>query len=318
MKPDPGVLKNLAICGLFAVCSLASVVVMSRLPYSTSWITRVDEQAVIEQPSPGFALGPIAWDMDAYREAKSLEPFHTAFDAECGSLEGLEAAQCITAILQARIPYGAPKTELFDKTFDPAENLSAHLAGGSGHCTTRSGLTATALLARGIPARVVQLLPRTLPGHNMIEVWDRKLGWTLWDPLYMASFVSDGVPISSSALTKAEPGKISYVTVPSAKGVAPGEPPPPMNPRRFAGATVHFPEPWLYTRVGSRCAVTPFRGCFAQIGVRQFQLGTAQTLARIAALGFALLAAYQAVRILLSLRRSERSGDVGSTDCEIA
>jgi hypothetical protein len=89
----------------------------------------------------------------------------------------------------------------------------------------------------------------------------------MYDPLYTSSYLADGDFASAVEVTEATTLKWRR-----AKDGAP-------DASMFAGATVSFPEPWLYTRVGDRCAQWPFRGCFVTIGPEQFRYGPAQHLA---------------------------------------
>lgn len=263
----------LAIAGF-----LVSMAYLRALPYSTSWLVAVDEKVATAPPSAsGFALGPLEWDLETYRGATMLEPFRVAF-ASCSSLLGLDAARCATNIIQSRSSAGSPTTEFVDAQYDPAEALHAHLSGAPGHCTARSSMLATALLSMGLAARVVQVLSPSGVGHNLVEVWDSRHGWLLFDPHFDSSYLLDGEFVSAAQLTHASRGLTWR---------RPHEGQPDLNV--FAGAMVSYPEPWLYTRVGGHCAPFPFRGCFAQIAPKQWEHGMAQHFSRAAALVFLAL-----------------------------
>ena len=129
-------------------------------------------------------------------------------------------------------------------------------------------MTATSLLSMGIPARIVQVLPLHSPGHNLVELWDSQHGWLLFDPHFDSSYLLGDSFLSALQLSQVH-GGLRW------RRPSSGQP----DPNLFAGSTIHYPEPWLYTRVGERCARWPFRGCFAQAGPRQFLYGDAQHMA---------------------------------------
>lgn len=269
---------SLSALGLSGV----SVIALARLPYSTSTIVRVSEEAVAKRPEAVSMVGDLTWEYELYRTAPELKAFRSQFGPSCGGVMGVEAAKCVTAIFAQRSPRGAPTVEYVDSSFNPAAALKAHMSGAPGHCTTRSAMVTTALLALGVPTRVVQFLPREGGnGHNVLEVWVERSGWVLFDPLLDSAYMQGDAYLSSTRLVIAEGGL---------RWLRPHEGAP--DPNIFVGSTVHYPEPWLYTRLGTRCARWPFRGCFAQIGPGQFVLGSAQRLALWSAIlwGFAALA----------------------------
>lgn len=278
---------GLVFCLLAAAGCLAG---LRELPYSTSLILSAAESEASQPPGDAFALGPFLWPLADYREAATLEPFRTAFAPTCGQLDGLEAARCVVDIIKERSPRGEPKQEFVDPSFDPADVLTAHLAGQPGHCMSRSFMTATALLAMGKPARIIQLLPQRFDGHNVIELWDPAHGWLVFDPHYDSSIL-----LGDDFLSAVE---LSHVTG-GLRWRRPHDDAP--DPNLFASSTISVPEPWLYTRVGSRVAPWPFRGAFVQFGATQFLFGPAQKLALL----FAVVFSASAVVVLVDwLRRS--------------
>src|SRR5262249_4585951 len=144
------------------------------------------------------------------------------------------------------------------------------------HCVTRAGLASTTLLAVGIPARALQIIPPSGNGHNVIEVWDAMLGWVVVDPTVGGVLADAGGPISAARAVIARRGV--------RMSVEPGRPQPAAvvaafyasgQPELFNGQLL-YPEPWLYTRVGPRVACWPLRGAFARVGSRIWTLGPAQ------------------------------------------
>ena len=247
--------------------TLVGVAALRTLPYSTSLIERVDEAEVLLAPGQVFRAGSLVWDLGLYRAAPSLQTFRDVFGPECAGKVGLEAARCVTDVLKAKSPRGSPTIEFVDANFDPSSALRSHMGGAPGHCTTRSAMTATGLLSLGVAARIVQVLPLETRGHNLVEVWDPQLGWLLFDPHFDSSYLLGDSFLSAVQLSRVEGGL---------RWRRPSEGQP--DPNLFAGATINYPEPWLYTRVGERCANWPFRGCFAQFGPHQFRYGWAQRL----------------------------------------
>lgn len=262
-----------------------SLLVLALLPYSTSIILPVPESGAAARPGTVSTIGALVWDYGLYRTAPELEEYRVQF-ARCAGLEGRTAARCVTGVLAERSPYGDPSFEFFYSSYDPAKALRFHLGGAPGHCTTRSALVATGLLALGVPSRVVQLLPKVgNDGHNVIEVWDGAAGWVLFDPVHDSSYMQEEDFVGATEIIHAE-GRLRW------KKPHEGAPDPSM----FAGATVNYPEPWLYTRVGQRCARWPFRACFSQIGEAQFLLGQAQRLALGSAVAWPLVALFLALK----------------------
>jgi hypothetical protein len=272
---------------LTMVLAVGSLAVLRELPYSTSQIRYADEAEAARAPGEKFSVGALSWDLEAYRRAPSLNAFRDSFAPQCGALNGVEAARCVLETIREKSANGEPRHEFVDAQFDPAAVLLAHLSGAPGHCTSRSFMTATALLSMGKPARIAQLLAPNSEGHNIIEVFDPTHGWLLFDPHYESSLLRGDQFVSAVGIAHVEGG----LRWRRPKDQAP-------DPNLFAGSTVSFPDPWLYTRVGERCAVWPFRGCFEQIGPVQFRNGPAQMLALFAFAFFSGLAALLAVRAL--------------------
>jgi len=277
------------------VAGAASVAALAAMPYSTSRIVRVDPDEARRPPMPGQpqSVGPLWWDYQVVQQSPALEPFRSEFQARCGGTAGLAAAECFSHAIAEKSRQGSPRTEFVDASYQPVAELRSQLGGHPGHCMSRSALTVTALLASGIPARIVQMLPRSSPdGHNVIEVYDPALGWVLYDGLYEATITSQGRPLSAVELTEAT-GALRWS--PSRERAPAAD--------LYAGATINFPEPWLYNRVGERCASWPFRGCFAQIGARQLRFGPAQQ----GAFGAGVLSGAVALGALVTLLRGRRS-----------
>src|SRR5262249_55046542 len=140
---------------------VASVVLLWLLPFSRVAFSTISEDDERLPPGAGtFALGPVVWDLETYRTSPALEPFRTLVRARCGEApdDAWGLAPCVMTALADAFVQGDPSAEFLSPSFDPEATLERHLAGEPGHCVTRSGILATALLSTGTPARVVQWL----------------------------------------------------------------------------------------------------------------------------------------------------------------
>jgi hypothetical protein len=251
-----------------------------RLPYTTSKIFHLPlastEQSQVS--ADVFRLGELTWNMNLYKKDEKLKAFREFFKKHCGDQNGLAAATCLSDILLAKIPFGAPAKEAVDHNYSPRQAFEAHMSGAPGHCVTYAGLSSLVLLASGIPARMVQIVPTNKSGHNVIEVWDVQHGWIIFDPLNKVVMVRDGKPVSAieslkhpkelrAVKTGGEAEKTGYLND-YYQGALP-----------FDGAIV-YPEPWLYTRTGDYVNGWLYRGQFMTLGANFFALGRAQELLR--------------------------------------
>jgi hypothetical protein len=224
---------------------------------------------------------------------------------------------CLSNVLAARFGHGGPRQQLFDAKFDPTTALASHLSGASGHCVSRSGIIATALLATGVPARVVQLVwspaEGAPAGHNALEFLDPEKGWTFFDPTFAGYF--ENASGSRSAAAIAFSGKAAIWRV---AGVAPAGletlPTPAdsafLSPK--AVAFLSYVEPWLYTRVGKPVAPRPFNARFVMAGPAASSMVLSHWALRGAILVTALGLAgclVVAVRVRSRARRSLRGED---------
>lgn len=272
---------RLAGVGLVGV-SLALLVVLRTLPYSSCRLTSVSAAEAARRPTPDFTLGPLSWPVTQLKDEPELGPFRAAFRTDCGDATGLPAATCAATALARRSPIGNPATEFIDRGFDPVKHLERHMAGEPGHCLTRSAIITTQLLSMGVPARVVQMISAEGKGHTVVEVWDEASGWTVVDPT-AGGVVSNRRQQGSAADLLDAPANVQWKPLPSASF-------PPSTPREqqrylrnVLGGNLVYPEPWLYLRVGTRLAPRPFRGHFVNVGPTFMALGPAQR-----ALGWAI------------------------------
>jgi hypothetical protein len=284
----------LALLALIAV----QLLVLRHLHYSKAWLVHASVHEA-RAPRDPLALGDLHWDPAPYQRAASLAPLRALVADRCAGKGAVATAECLTDLFAEHFINGVPAREFFDAGYSPAADLAEHLGGAPGHCVTRSGLLAAALLSAGFPARVVQLLPRTGGGHNVAEVWEPGRGWVFVDPSYRLSI--DGTAgAASAAAALSRPERVRWrvnialhpvVGVPTEAQVIYGE------LRRLVGGHLVYPDPWLYTRVGHRAAPAPFQARFVVVGPPSFRLGIAQpllhigiTLALIGLMGSLLLA----------------------------
>ena len=250
------------------------------LPYSTSLLENVAPEEVMaqsEHPQKGFSIGSIRWDIRRYANDPRLEPFRHYFREYCNGKKGIAAALCLSDRFAEQFPFGPPSDDFFKADYDPVASLIAHTQKGEpGHCVTRSGLAAAALLSMGIPAHVIQLIPSKGPGHNIFSVWDEEYGWVAIDPLTGYMIGNEKGP-TSALVALQSPDKVkSFRLAGEPKGMGDlniiyeGEKAP-----LFRGQLA-YPEPWLYLRTGERAAYWPFRGAFVYTGPWEWWIGPAQ------------------------------------------
>jgi hypothetical protein len=170
-------------------------------------------------------------------------------------------------------------------------------AGEPGHCLTRSAILATQLLSVGVPARVIQMMPRSGKGHTLVEVWDDRRGWTVVDPS-TGGFVSKPGARGSAAELLAAPDRLRWTSFDSASSAAEAQ---SAYFRGLLTGDLFYPEPWLYLRQGAKVAPWPFRGHYARVGPTLWAYGPAQFVLTAAAAvstvsGFSLLAFAFAMR----------------------
>jgi hypothetical protein len=255
--------------------------VLKSLPYSTCLLETVTPLHDV-QVTASFSLGSAHWDVASYTVDPKLKPFRDYVRIHADAREGRAAALAVAHSLRQDIPFGKPQREFFQYTYDPKVDFAAHLRGEPGHCVTLSGFLAASLLSVGIPARVVQLVPRekTAGGHNLVEVWDHQAGWCLIDPSFDGYPVIDNRPCSGlEALLY--PEKIRWMPKKSATGEA-GDPKEFYETKSFPLRDGHliYPEPWLYLRTGPKASSWPIRGRFILVGEPSWQYGPGQTVLR--------------------------------------
>jgi hypothetical protein len=273
-------MRKLFILGIiFAALCAGQILLLKSLAYSTSTVswTDVGNPELKAPPMPNFQIGNLEWDVVRYSEAPELTFFREYFRSHCGDLKGIKAGSCISQNLIKKIPKGTPKDEIFFSNFDPEAVFKKHLAGAPGYCVSYAGITATALLSVGIPARFVQLRPADRGGHNIVELWDEEKGWVLFDPFNDGLIEKDGRFLSAVEAFKADRVKRVDAENPGQKK---GYLTDYFDERNPVSTTVVYPEPWLYTRVGEKES-SVFRGAFVGFGQGFFKFSVLQTILRI-------------------------------------
>ena len=255
--------------------AVALLLVLKTLPYSTVRLAPVDASEARMAPTPDFAIGPLRWPVRELREAKELQPFREALHAACGDVRGAAAATCASIALAERSPVGSPPSDFCRVDFDPLAHFERHMAGAPGHCLTRSAIVTTQLLAAGIPARVVQMVPARAKGHTLVEVWDDTMGWTVVDPSG-GGLVTGAARRGSAADLLADPASVEWKAFGNASVSAPESEAKRHHFQTLLEGDLLYPEPWLYLRRGERVAPWPLRGHYARIGPLFATLGPVQ------------------------------------------
>ncbi len=273
------------------VVGASSLAALWALPYSRCEMTTIE--VADEARAPGadsFALGPIEFDLAAYRTAPELEPFREFRRRSCdGVVEPVALTACLISAAADAFPHGTPSVEFMNAGYVPSEALARHLAGERGHCVTRSGLIVATLLATGTPARVVQWCA---VGHTMLEVWSGE-EWLVVDP-------TSGVMITGTPHTPALESDLPIALAGrSARPIADMPEGGVSAATCFAasesGARVYL-EPWLYTRVGPRAADFPYPEA-AAVAAPSLAVGYGQPAAAMALLLAAIAGLAAAVRV---------------------
>ena len=261
---------------LFLAFTLAlSVAVTKTLPYASFLVANTDAGVAGSDPSHGFSIGSVRWEVEQFSSAPGLAPFRRYFLEKCGGQTETQAAMCLSQALSRAFPAGTPKHEFLERSFDPVEDFEAHLSGQPGHCVNRSAMLATTLLSVGIPARVASFTPRSgWGGHTLVEVWTGA-DWVVVDPTEVGLVGS--IRPTSAVEVKRTAGALRLF---DADGSV-RQDPYPLSESIARGELV-YPEPWLYIRAGPRFSFWPFRGKFIQVGMYSWRFSTPLLLCRIA------------------------------------
>jgi hypothetical protein len=306
---------------MFTVLLLA-IGALKALPYSTCLIAHVDvKDLAARPPRPEFSIGPLHWDVTHYATDTKLDPLREFYHECGGGARGLSAAIRVSRALTSRSPVGSPSKEFFDPSYNPVDMLRAQLAGDPGHCVSRAGTITAVLLSVGIPARVVQILPfndagelNLANGHNVLEVWDDRHGWSIVDPMYGGIVGDSNGPCSAEELLRA-PASFELIDFDPLWGQFADSNGYFENGLKH-GLLLNYPEPWLYVRVGAPSAPAPFRGRYACVGGTSWQLGPAQKGLELIILltGFGLIGVVS-VRLSRRIRSvvRQRASTVGGT-----
>jgi Transglutaminase-like superfamily len=257
------------------VFAFSSLAVTKALPYASFLMANTEFAVAASDPSHGFSIGSMQWEVKQFSSAPRLARFRHYFFETCGGQTGTQAAMCLSQAFERAFPAGTPKHEFLERHFDPVANFEAHLSGQPGHCVNRSGMLATTLLSVGIPARVASFSPRTgWGGHTLVEVWSGS-DWVLVDPTEVGLVGS--IRPSSAAETKRMSRSLRLF---DADGSVRQD--PYLLSESIVRGELVYPEPWLYTRTGPRFSFWPFRGKFIQVGMYSWRFSTLLLLCRVA------------------------------------
>lgn len=293
---------------LLSAAFIVQVWMLKQMPYSRSTMTAVTADEALSPADP-LQLAGNSWHPERYAAAQSLAPLRTVVQEHCFGLRAYETGTCLEGLFARRFRLGLPSREFFDADFDPAAVFAAHLAGEPGHCVSRAGMLAAALLAVGIPARVVQIVRRDGFGHNVAEIWEAGSGWRVIDPSYAGNLRGPNGGIAAAAAVRSGNGAHweSDRTRPNVAGVEQAEATQHYRTEELHRSTIIYPDPWLYTRVGNPQAPRPFRGHFVRVGPRTLHLGLGQLVLQIAILlssaGLLAIGSSVAMQALVAIRR---------------
>lgn len=225
---------------------------------SAAWLVALPGTFTLYAFTPADTLNQAPGSTQDYVQAPSLAAYREHFRESCSeAVTAASAARCINDLLNSRFPHAVPRSEMFNRDYEPAPALAAHLNGAPGHCTTRSALLATMMLANGFAARVVQVQVPELGGHTLVEWWEDGR-WHAIDPSYGVILGADSNPQSVSELLGHEQVQaLEQLRSPTPIESFASAPYPYFKHRN--GARVLYPEPWLYTREGPHAAPPPFR-----------------------------------------------------------
>ncbi len=299
-------MRNPIIIAAAAVLLIvAQLAVLRYLDYSTAYVSWIEFSPGdrTEDPGPGFSVGDLRWDMDKYREAPQLEKLREFFREKCGTKKGVAAASCVSVELIRMIPKGTPKREIFDSDYSPGKAFQKHLEGEQGFCTNYAGISSAMLLSVGVPARFIQIRAKDgYGGHNIIEIWDEKYGWVLFDPFNNGLIEENGEPLSAIRAHFAE--RVQRVDA-SERGEKRGHLTDYYDKVNRLRTTLVYPEPWLYTRTGNK-QLPVVRGSYVGFGDGYFRYSLAQNLLRVGIMACAavLIAAFGTAA--LRMARSKR------------
>jgi hypothetical protein len=291
--------RGLGLYALLAFTFALSVLAVTKaLPYATCLMAYADIATAASDPSHGFSIESVRWDLEHFSSAPELAPFRRYFFERCGGQTGTQAAICLSQAFDHAFPFGTPKHEFLERNFDPVSNFEAHLSGEPGHCVSRSAMLATTLLSVGIPARVVSFTPRSgWGGHTLVEVW-AGADWVAVDPSKVG-LVGSSRPNSAAEIKRVSRSLRLFNADGSVR-----QDPYPLSPSVASGELV-YPEPWLYTRTGPRFSFWPFRGRFVQVGMYGWLFSTPLLLCRVAFAISVLAGLYFFVGLLSSRGRIE-------------
>jgi len=291
--------------------ALSVLAVTKTLPYASFLMANTDISVAASDPSHGFSIGSVRWEVVQFSTAPGLAPFRRYFFEKCGGQTGAQAAMCLSQAFGHAFPAGTPKHEFLERHFDPVANFEAHLSGQPGHCVNRSAMLATTLLSVGIPARVVSFSPRSgWGGHTLAEVWTAAGGWAVVDPTDVGLVGS----IRPSSATEVKRGSGSLRLFNADGSIR--QDPYPLSESIARGELV-YPEPWLYTRTGPRFSFWPFRGKFIQVGMYGWLFSTPLLLCRFAFVISTLAGLYFLVGLLFSGGTMEAAEPRSSPETEL-
>src|SRR6266849_1655172 len=86
--------------------ALCVLTVAKTLPYASSLVSSTDTNATATDPSRGFSIGSVRWDVEQFSGAPVLAPFRRYFIEKCGGQTGAGAAMCVAGAFDRAFPAG--------------------------------------------------------------------------------------------------------------------------------------------------------------------------------------------------------------------
>src|SRR5215469_1358209 len=100
------------LCVFFAFALALLILALTKtLPYATFLVENTDAGVVASQPSHGFSVGSVRWEVEQFSGDASLASFRLYFRKTCGDKTGTQAAMCLSQAFDRAFPFGAPKHE---------------------------------------------------------------------------------------------------------------------------------------------------------------------------------------------------------------
>ena len=95
--------------------ALSVLAVTKTLPYASFLMANTDAAVAASDPSHGFSIGSVRWEVEHFSSAPGLAPFRRYFFETCGGQTGTQAAICLPQTFDRAFPAGTPKHEFLER-----------------------------------------------------------------------------------------------------------------------------------------------------------------------------------------------------------